>query len=147
MLVERVSITNDAPAISYTYGDLSGTWESIIVEPPSGSRAPQRFADLPPVNATLAPESGAVVPEAGAPAPGSGAPVQRSGTPAQQDVDDELRAEGPIEEGDDVKVSQEENVEEDVGEADTTPAIPRRSYTTTMVKGVRGLGSAGRLKR
>ena len=35
MFVERVSITNDAPAISYTYGDFSGSWESIIVEPPT----------------------------------------------------------------------------------------------------------------
>jgi hypothetical protein len=140
MLVERVSITNDAPAISYTYGDFSGSWESIIVESPPGSRALQRVADLPLVNATLAPEAAAL-------APGSGALVQGSGTTAQEDVDGEPRAESPIEEGDDVEVAQEEDVEEDVGEADATPAIPRRSYATPIVKGVRGLGSAGRLKR
>lgn len=115
MLVERVSITNDAPAISYTYGDFSGTWESIIVQSPPGSTPPQHIADLPPlVNATTAPEPVA-------PAPAGGAPVPENSPPSQEVVGDELRAEGPIEEDDDDDSQSEDE------EADVPPAVPRRS--------------------
>lgn len=114
MLVERVSITNDAPAISYTYGDFSGTWESIIVQSPPGSTAPQLLADLPLVNSTTAPK-------ASAPVPDIVAPVPENSPPAQEDAGDELQPEGPIQEDDDddSQTEDEEDTEETV--------LPRRS--------------------
>lgn len=122
MLVERVSITNDAPAISYTYGDFSGTWESIIVQSPPGSTPPQLVADLPPlVNATTAPESVAPAPEPVATPPAGGAPVPENSPPSQEVVGDELRAEGPIEEDDD------DNSQSEDEEADVPPAVFWRS--------------------
>lgn len=121
MLVERVSITNDAPAISYTYGDFSGTWESIIVQSPPGSTAPQLLADLPLVNSTTAPKASAPAPDIGAPVPEIVAPVPENSPPAQEDAGDERQAEVPIQEDDDddSQTEDEEDAEETV--------LPRRS--------------------
>lgn len=38
MYVERVSVTNAYPASSYVYGDYSGSWGSIVVNPPQQGR-------------------------------------------------------------------------------------------------------------
>ncbi|KAK1826450.1 murein transglycosylase [Podospora conica] len=125
MYVERVSITNDAPAISYSYGDFSGDWESIVVEPPPGGRAPEPVVAVPTVNAALVPENNITAAVNTVPAPESDSPAPENTVPAQEDVD-EIQAEGPIEEDDDDMASQEEDADGEVEETDAAPALPRR---------------------
>ncbi|KAK3954748.1 extracellular cell wall glucanase [Pseudoneurospora amorphoporcata] len=46
MYVEKVSVTNGYPAASYSYGDMSGSWDSIVLKKDDGAGGSQSKEDM-----------------------------------------------------------------------------------------------------
>ncbi|KAJ4399890.1 transglycosylase [Neurospora sp. IMI 360204] len=46
MYVEKVSVTNEYPAASYSYGDMSGSWDSIVLKKDDAADGDQSKEDM-----------------------------------------------------------------------------------------------------